>query len=138
VYYDRAASDSARVIAESDDPGRLGRDAFHWVHPVIVAGIIVAAAADDVVLHAPMTRGEAATSWLVVGGAALFLGGHALFKWMVWQIVSWPRVIGVLVLLVLLALAPHVSALALSVAVLVVVIAVAVADRVTHPATLAV
>jgi low temperature requirement protein LtrA len=125
------------VIDDSDDPGRLARNAFHWVHPLIVAGIIVSAAADEVVLDDPTRRGVFATSWLVVGGVALFLAGHAVFKAVVWRLVSWPRVIAVAVLLLLLLLAPHVSALTLGIATLVVVIAVAVADRVTHPSTLA-
>jgi low temperature requirement protein LtrA len=136
VYFDRAAADSAAVIAASDDPGRLGRDAFHWVHPLIVAGIIVSSAADEVVLEAPGAHGVTATAWLVVGGAVLFLGGHAVFKAIVWRIVSWPRIIAVLVLLALLMLAPHVSALTLGIATLVVIVAVAVADRLQHPATL--
>ncbi|HEY7009155.1 MAG TPA: low temperature requirement protein A [Jatrophihabitantaceae bacterium] len=136
IYFDRAAADSAELIDRSDDPGRLGRSAFHWVHPLIVAGIIVGAAADEVVLHDPSARGVLSTSWLVVGGAALFLLGHAVFKAVLWRIVSWPRVVGAAVLLALLAVAPHVTALTLSVAALVVVVAVAVADRVMHPAAL--
>lgn len=134
VYFDRAASDSAEVIAASDDPGRLARNAFHWVHPLIVAGIIVSAAADEAVLHSPTARGVTSTSWLIIGGTALFLLGHAVFKAVVWRLVSWPRVLGVVVLLALLVVAPHVSALTLGVAVLAVVIAVALADRITHPA----
>jgi low temperature requirement protein LtrA len=136
VYFDRAAADSALVIDSSDDPGRLGRNAFHWVHPLVVAGIIVSAAADEVVLHAPSAHGVMTTAWLVVGGVALFLGGHAVFKAVVWRLVSWPRVIAVGVLLLLLVLAPHVSALTLSIATLVVIVAVAVTDRLQHPATL--
>jgi low temperature requirement protein LtrA len=136
VYFDRAAADSAVIIGSSDDPGRLGRNAFHWVHPLIIAGIIVSAAADEVVLHAPSAHGVMTTSWLVVGGVALFLGGHAVFKAVVWRLVSWPRVIAVGVLLLLLVLAPHVSALTLSIATLVVVVAVSVADRLQHPARL--
>ena len=133
IYFDRTAADSAQEIERSDDPGRLGRNAFHWVHPIIVAGIIVAAAADQAVLDDPTRRGELTTSWLVVGGVALFLGGHALFKAVVWRVVSWSRVLAVAVLLMLLLLAPHVSALSLAVATLAVVIAVAVADRIRHP-----
>jgi low temperature requirement protein LtrA len=134
VYFDRAAEDSARVIESSADPGRLARNAFHWIHPVIVGGIIVAAAADERVLEDPAARGDAATAWLVLGGTALFLGGHALFKAVVWRRVSWPRVVAVIVLAALALLAPHTSALALSVCVLEVVIAVAIADRLMRPA----
>ena len=41
VYFDRSAEEAARVIAASADPGRLGRSAYHSIHPVMVAGIIV-------------------------------------------------------------------------------------------------
>jgi low temperature requirement protein LtrA len=45
VYFDRSAGAAGRVIERSSDPGRLGRSAYHMVHPVMVAGIIVTAAA---------------------------------------------------------------------------------------------
>jgi low temperature requirement protein LtrA len=133
VYFDRVAADAAQAIDESPDPGRLGATAYHLVHPVIVAGIIVAAAADDVLLQDPHARGHIATTWLLLGGAALFLGGHGLFKAIVWRIVPWPRLIAVVVLALLFLLAPHVSALVLGIVVLCVVIAVAISDRVLHP-----
>jgi low temperature requirement protein LtrA len=133
IYFDRAAEDSMRVIAESEDPGRLGRSAFHWVHPVIVAGIIVAAAADEVVLQEPGARGRMSTAWLVLGGTALYLGGHALFKATVWRVVPWSRLLGVAALAALLLLAPHVSALVLGIATFAVVAGVALTDRVRHP-----
>jgi low temperature requirement protein LtrA len=133
IYFDRAAEDSARLLRESSDPGRLGRDAFHWVHPVIVAGIIVTAAADDLVLADPGAHLSGAPAWLIPGGVALFLGGHALFKAVMWRLVSWPRVIGVAVLVGLGLLAPHVAALTLGGCSLAVIISVAVADRIMHP-----
>ena len=129
VYFDRAAEDSARVIASSTDPGRLARDAFHWVHPLIVGGIIVASAADELLLGGPTAASSAEVGWLVLGGIALFLAGHAAFKAVVWRLVSWPRVVGAAVCLALLPLAPHVTVLALAAVALVVVVAVAVADR---------
>jgi low temperature requirement protein LtrA len=130
VYFDRAAEDSSRKIDESDDPGRLGRNAFHLVHPLIVAGVIVSAAAVHIVLTHPDQRGHSATTWLVLGGTALFLAGHAVFKAMIWRHVSWQRVIAVAALALLGVLAPHVTALTLSVAALVVVLCVIVADRI--------
>jgi low temperature requirement protein LtrA len=134
VYFDRAADDSAQVIASSSDPGRLARNAFHWIHPLIVGGIIVTAAADEKVLDDPTAHGRASTSWLILGGTALFLAGHAIFKAVVWRLVSRPRVVGVVVLLALGALAPHTAALTLGVCALAVVVAVAIADRIQHPA----
>ena len=129
IYFDRSAEDGARVIAGSPDPGRLANSAYHLIHPVMVAGIIVAASADQEVLAHPAAAGRVGTSWMVVGGAALFLAGHALFKRVIWGVVSWPRVVGIAVLLVLLLLAPHVTALALSIVVVLVLVAVAVSDR---------
>ncbi len=38
LYFDRSAGEAARIIAASDDPGRLGRSAYHFLHPVMVAG----------------------------------------------------------------------------------------------------
>ena len=133
LYFDRAAEDSAQVIASSSDPGRLARNAFHWIHPLIVGGIIVAAAADEVVLAHPSARGHLSTSWLVLGGVALYLAGHALFKFVVWGVISWPRVLGVAAALLLLILAPHVSALTLSTLALAVIAGVAIGDRILHP-----
>jgi low temperature requirement protein LtrA len=129
VYFDRAAEDSARVIASSTDPGRLARDAFHWIHPLIVGGIIVASAADVVLVGGPTARGSATVGWLTLGGVALFLAGHAAFKAVVWRLVSWPRVVGAALCLALVPVAPHVSVLSLAVVALAVVVAVAVADR---------
>jgi low temperature requirement protein LtrA len=135
IYFDRAAEDSAREIEASSDPGRLARDAFHWIHPLIVGGIIVAAAADERVFEQPTERGDASTAWLILGGTALFLAGHALFKAVVWRRVSWPRVAGVAALALVGALAPHTTALTLGICTLAVVVAVATADRVTRPVT---
>ena len=61
LYFDRSADEAARVIAASADPGRIGRTAYHLIHPVMVAGIIVVAAADVVVLSQPGAVGVAST-----------------------------------------------------------------------------
>ena len=129
LYFDRSADDAARVIAASDDPGRLGRSAYHLIHPVMVAGIIVGAAADQVTLADPGAVGRGPASWMILGGVGLFLAGHAAFKAVIWRTTPWSRIIAVAVLALLGLAAPHVSALALSTCAAVVVIAVAVADH---------
>ena len=132
LYFDRSAEDAARVIAASDDPGRLGRSAYHDIHPVMVAGIIVSAAADQVTLADPGAVGRGPAAWMILGGVGLFLAGHAAFKAVIWRTVPWSRIIALAVLALLGLAAPHVSALALSACAAAVVIAVAVTDRVQH------
>lgn len=130
IYFDRSADESAQVIATSADPGRLANSAYHLIHPVMVAGIIVAASADQEVLNHPAAVGRAATSWMVIGGAVLFLAGHVMFKRVIWGTISWPRVAALAVLLLLLLLlAPHVTALALNIVVVLILVAVAASDR---------
>jgi low temperature requirement protein LtrA len=128
LYFDRSAEAGARVIANSADPGRLGRSAYHFVHPVMVAGIIVTAAADELVVAHPDAAASARTSWMILGGTALFIAGHAAFKAIIWRHLSWPRITALPVLALLGLLAPHVSALALSVCTAAVVVALVMAD----------
>ncbi len=128
LYFDRSAEEGARVIASSADPGRLGRSAYHFVHPVMVAGIIVTAAADELVVAHPDAAASARTSWMILGGAALFIAGHAAFKAIIWRHLSWPRVIALPVLALLGLLAPHVSALVLAACSAALVVALVLAD----------
>jgi len=129
IYFDRSAEAGERRIASSKDPGRLGRSAYVFIHPIMVAGIIVAAAADAAVLAHPAAGGDAATSWMVLGGAALFLAGHALFKAVVWRVTPWSRIVAIIALASLGLLAPYLSALALGICAVTVVVGVAVCDR---------
>jgi len=133
LYFDRSAGDAARVIAASADPGRMGRTAYHLVHPVMIAGIIVVAAADEVVLSAPGAVGAAPTAWLVLGGTALFIGGHAAFKYAVWRVVPWSRLAALAALGLLGLAAPVLPALALGLCAAAVVIAVIAVDYRLHP-----
>jgi low temperature requirement protein LtrA len=133
LYFDRSAGEAARVIAASTDPGRMGRTAYHLIHPVMVAGIIVAAAADEVMVSGPGVTGVAWKAWLVLGGTALFIAGHAAFKIAVWRAVPWSRLTAVAVLGLLGLAAPYVSVLGLGTRATAVVIAVAALDH--YPAS---
>jgi low temperature requirement protein LtrA len=135
LYFDQSAEAAAAKIARSDDPGRLGRSAYHLIHPVMVAGIIVAAAADQKVLSDPAATATTASAWMILGGPALFLAGHAAFKLVVWHYLSWPRVAGIAVLAVLGLAAKAIPELGLAACAAGVVVAVAGSDRLPglHP-----
>ena len=55
---------------------------------LMIGGIIVTAAADEFLLHDPGQDARGPIQWLVLGGTALFLGAHALFKAVVWRVAS--------------------------------------------------
>src|SRR5690349_24418932 len=129
LYFDQSAEAAAGQIARSEDPGRLGRSAYHLIHPVMVAGIIVCAAADEKVLADPGAAASTASAWMILGGPALFLAGHAAFKLVVWRVLSWPRLAGIAVLGLLGLAADAIPALALGTCTAALVIAVAVSDR---------
>ncbi|GAA4607694.1 low temperature requirement protein A [Actinoallomurus liliacearum] len=80
IYFDRSAEAAATRIANADDPGRLGRSAYTFSHVPLVAGIIVTAVADELVVAHPGGHMTGGTATVVLGGPALFVAGHALFK----------------------------------------------------------
>ena len=129
LYFDQSADAAAEKIAQSSDPGRLGRSAYHFIHPVMVAGIIVGAAADDKILSNPAVTASTASAWMILGGPALFLAGHAAFKLVVWRYPSWPRVAGTAVLALLGLAAKAIPELGLAACAAGVVAAVAATDR---------
>ena len=133
LYFDQSAEAAAEEIARSDDPGRLGRSAYTLIHPVMVAGIIVSAAADQKVLSNPAATASTASAWLILGGPALFLAGHAAFKLVVWRYLSWPRVAGIAVLALLGLAATAIPELGLAACAAGVVAAVAASDRLPGP-----
>ena len=53
IYFNIGAERSSRLIASSNDPGRLARNGYTYLHILIVAGIIVAAVGDELALHHP-------------------------------------------------------------------------------------
>ncbi len=129
LYFDRSAGASARVIAVSADPGRLGRSAYHLIHPLMVAGIIVTAAGDQTLLLLPSSAASAPAAWMILGGPALFLAGHAAFKFVVWRVIPWTRLAGIAVLALLALAAGAIPQIALAACAAVVVAAVAAGDR---------
>ena len=81
LYFDTGAERAQHRIVHAGDPGRTARSAYTYVHIVIVAGIIVCAVADEVVLMHPL-HGTDAALLTILGGPACYLIGAAWFKWL--------------------------------------------------------
>jgi len=138
VYFDRSAEAASQVIAGSSDPGRLGRSAYTYCHVLLVAGIIVTAVGDELTITHPSGHATVATIATVLGGPALFLAGHALFKRAVFGVLSVQRLVAVFVLAALVPVGLVASPLVLGTAATLVLAAVAAwdsrASRVALPA----
>jgi low temperature requirement protein LtrA len=81
VYFDTGAERGVQRIRKATTPGQQARSAYTYVHVLIIAGIIVSAVADELVLGHP-DHGTNAALATILAGPALYLLGTASFKWL--------------------------------------------------------
>ena len=80
IYFHKGAEAGSEQISRSSEPGRLARLAYTYLHMPIVAGIILSAVADELVLTHPADHSDLKTVLSAIGGPLLFLVGTILFK----------------------------------------------------------
>ena len=66
IYFHKGAEAGSEQISSSEEPGRLARLAYTYLHMPIVAGIIVAAVADELVLKHPAGHSDPRTVLMTV------------------------------------------------------------------------
>jgi low temperature requirement protein LtrA len=126
IYFSRGTEAASGIISSSEDPGRLARSAYTYFHIPIIAGIIAFAAADELTVAHPGEHGTPTSVALILGGTALFLAGHAFFKWAVFGVLSFSHVVAIAVLAVLVPVGLAIPTLALSGAAGLIVVGLAV------------
>jgi low temperature requirement protein LtrA len=132
IYFDHGERVGAEAIEASDEPGRLARTAYTWVHLPIIGGIVLLSVGDKEMLSHPDQRSVAATI-VIVGGPLLFLAGAALFRRTLEG--RWPRaqLLGLIGLAALSGMAlflPVFNALGLSIAAAILLAGVAAAETI--------
>ncbi len=80
IYFDLGAERGAKHIEQHDQPGRVARNAYTYLHMPIVLGIVVVAVADALLLDAPYAPASVPLIATLCGGALAFLIGTGLFK----------------------------------------------------------
>src|SRR5664279_3819695 len=80
IYFHKGAEAGSEQISRSSEPGRLARLAYTYLHMPIVAGIILTAVANELVLTHPADHSDLKTVLSGIGGPLLFLVGTILFK----------------------------------------------------------
>jgi len=80
LYFDTGARRGSEVIEASDQAGLLARNAYTYWHIPIIAGLVVSAVSDEMLLAHP--HGHIAPAFLAtsIGGPLLFLIGNMAFK----------------------------------------------------------
>jgi low temperature requirement protein LtrA len=66
-------------MAADDAPGRVGRDAYTYLHLPIVAGILLTAVGDELIIAHPSDELGTAGALVALGGPALYLLGLVAF-----------------------------------------------------------
>ena len=125
LYFSAVARIAQRHLELSENRTVLARDAYTYLHVVIVAGVIVSAVGDELVIAHPTEVLPGFEVTAVVAGPAIYLIAHALFRLRMAGSVSWKRLGGALACLVVGLIGAFVPALvvgALLIAVLVAVI----------------
>src|SRR3954469_6343617 len=131
IYFHRGAEAGSEQISRSSEPGRLARLAYTYLHMPIVAGIIVSAVADELVLKHPAGHSGPETVLSAIGGPLLFLLGTILFKHTIRGFLQLSHGAGIIALGVLAWFAGGLSPLVLSIATTAIMIIVAVWESVS-------
>jgi low temperature requirement protein LtrA len=114
LYFGATADESRAVMSAVEDPGRLARDAYTYLHLPIVAGIIAVAVGDDLLIREPGHALHGVALAMLVGGPALYLLGECLFHWRVTRTANVRRLAVAAALVLLAPVGANLSALTLS------------------------
>ena len=130
LYFTSVARIAQRHLELSENRTLLARDAYTYLHLIIVAGVIVSAVGDELVIAHPLEvlpRDQVAA---VVAGPAIYLLAHTLFRLRMTGSVSWKRLGGVLVCVLIGGVGVYVPALVVAALLIAVLVAVIVSEYV--------
>lgn len=131
IYFHKGVEAGSELISKSSEPGRLARLAYTYLHMPIVAGIILSAVADELVLTHPADHSDPRTVLTAIGGPLLFLLGTILFKHTIRGFLQLSHGVGIVALGGLAWFAGELSPLLLSIATTAIMIIVAVWESIS-------
>jgi low temperature requirement protein LtrA len=114
LYFGEVAAGSMNTMTAAEDPGSLARDAYTYLHLPIIAGIIMVAVADDLLVSHPGESLSTAGVVMATAGPAVYLLGESAFRVRMIGRVSRKRLTCVAALALIGVLGGGLSALALT------------------------
>ena len=131
LYFTSVARIAQRHLELSENRTLLARDAYTYLHLTIVAGVIVSAVGDELVIAHPLEVLPGDQVAAVVAGPTIYLLAHSLFRLRMAGSVSWKRLGGALVCLLVGGVGAYVPALVVAALLIAVLIAVIVSEYVS-------
>ena len=113
LYFGQVAGTVLERIraAGADERGQIGRDIYTYLHLPIIAGIVLVAVGDELVIAHPRDALHDAGAFVALGGPALFLGGLMASAARLGHAQSPPRTVAVVALLAAVPLAARADGL---------------------------
>lgn len=94
LYFDYVARIAERRLELARNRTQLARDGYTYLHVVLIAGVIVSAVGDELVIAHPGEALPGPEVAAIVAGPAIYLLGHALFRLRMAGSISWKRLGG--------------------------------------------
>jgi low temperature requirement protein LtrA len=130
LYFDYVARIAERRLELAPNRTQLARDAYTYLHAVLIAGVIVAAVGDELVIAHPTEELAHAELAAVVAGPSLYLLGHVVLRLRMTGTVSVKRLTGAFACLAVAPVGLAAPALVVSALLLAILVAVIAAERV--------
>jgi len=130
LYFNLVAAIAERRLAQAAHRTLLARDAYTYLHVVIVAGILLSAVGDELVIAHPTDELKSAELTAVVCGPALYLLAHVALRLRMTHTISTRRLAGAVACLGVGGIGKFAPALVVAAVLLAVLVAVIVGDQV--------
>jgi low temperature requirement protein LtrA len=130
LYFTAVARIAELRLARAANRTTMARDAYTYLHVVLVAAIVVSAVGDELVIAHPGEPLSGTEMAAVVGGPALYLLGHSLFRLRVSGTLGWRRPLGGAVCVAIGLLLGDADALVVAILLLLVLVAVIAGDQI--------
>ncbi len=114
IYFDRGVDHGTERIQKAANPGQLARLAYTYLHLPIVAGVVLTAVANELLLAHPLGHVETETTIAIVGGPLLYLLGVQLFKYAIRSMFQLSHMLGLGLFGALIPFATRLSPIVLS------------------------